>query len=136
MLLNGSAWILYKLSSGRIVPHEYDSADPWSATSKDGFAPGWLRRLCGGKRDFWREQKTNGDIDMSNIVKATGKDLGCDDASRMSEDLVSSTEPSSPLFPTSQQNLTNWEVRPSLARSQAQLGSQETIVGRCRRCTQ
>jgi AGZA family xanthine/uracil permease-like MFS transporter len=55
VILNGLAWIIFKLSSERVVPHDYDQADYWTPRSRDGILPGWLKRLAKGKRDFWRE---------------------------------------------------------------------------------
>lgn len=55
ILLNFSAWLLKYLSHNRIVPYDYDHSDYWTARSVGGILPAWLRRLCRGKRDFWRE---------------------------------------------------------------------------------
>lgn len=60
-VLNGVAWILAKLSGGRIIPHDHDQADYWSARMQDGLLPEWLRRIARGKLDFWRERTFNQD---------------------------------------------------------------------------
>ena len=44
-----------KVSDGRIQPDNYDQKDPWTYKVRGGLLPGWLKRLCRGKRDFWRE---------------------------------------------------------------------------------
>lgn len=53
-LLNSGAWILAKVSSGRIIPADYEQKDYWTYKVRGGLLPGWLKRLCRGKRDFWR----------------------------------------------------------------------------------
>lgn len=43
------------MSSGRIVPYDYEQADYWSPRIQGGIIPGWMKRLWQGKRDFWNE---------------------------------------------------------------------------------
>jgi hypothetical protein len=43
------------VSSGRIVPYDYEQADYWSPRIQGGIIPGWMKRLWQGKRDFWNE---------------------------------------------------------------------------------
>jgi AGZA family xanthine/uracil permease-like MFS transporter len=52
--LNGIAWIIEKVSGGRIVPPNKDESDPWSWKLKGGFLPPWVNRAAHGKKDFWR----------------------------------------------------------------------------------
>ena len=44
-----------KASGGRIQPHDYEQKDYWTYKIRGGLLPGWLKRACKGKRDFWRE---------------------------------------------------------------------------------
>ncbi|KAJ5558203.1 hypothetical protein N7461_002175 [Penicillium sp. DV-2018c] len=52
--LNGIAWILEKVSGGRIVPPNKEESDPWSWKLKGGILPPWVNRAAHGKRDFWK----------------------------------------------------------------------------------
>ncbi|KAG9235529.1 permease family-domain-containing protein [Amylocarpus encephaloides] len=54
-ILNTGAYVIGKISSGRIVPHDYEQKEYWTWKIRGGLVPGWLKRFCGGKRDFWRE---------------------------------------------------------------------------------
>ncbi|TVY84911.1 putative xanthine/uracil permease [Lachnellula suecica] len=54
-ILNTGAWLLGKASGGRIMPPNYEQKDYWTYKVRGGLVPGWLKRLCRGKRDFWRE---------------------------------------------------------------------------------
>jgi AGZA family xanthine/uracil permease-like MFS transporter len=55
IVLNTGAWIVAKISGGRIVPHDYEQKDYWTYKVRGGLLPGWVKRAAGGKRDFWRE---------------------------------------------------------------------------------
>lgn len=132
-ILNGTAWTLYKLSSGRIAPHDYQTADPWSVTNSNGFMPGWVRRLSQGKRDFWKDSDSDNELDMEHTESKIGaKCIGGDDASRASD------EHSHGIGATNE-FAANWEM-PPLTPTQTVMGSRETIVEisveRTRRCTQ
>ncbi|CAG8951709.1 hypothetical protein HYFRA_00005509, partial [Hymenoscyphus fraxineus] len=63
IILNTGAWAIAKISSGRIVPYDYEQKDFWTWKVRGGFVPGWLRRLGKGKRDFWREWDFDADND-------------------------------------------------------------------------
>ncbi|KAG0648596.1 xanthine uracil permease [Hyphodiscus hymeniophilus] len=54
-ILNTGAWLIMKASDGRFQPDNYDQKDPWTYKVRGGLLPGWLKRLCKGKRDFWRD---------------------------------------------------------------------------------
>lgn len=54
-ILNTGAWILLKASRGRIIPPNYEQKDYWTYKVRGGLLPGWLKRLCKGKKDFWRD---------------------------------------------------------------------------------
>lgn len=58
--LNGIAWILEKVSGGRIVPPNKDESDPWSWKLKGGFLPPWVKRATKGKIDFWNPDEELG----------------------------------------------------------------------------
>lgn len=55
MILNTGAWIILKLSGGRIVPNDYENKDYWTYKVRGGLLPGWVKRAARGKRDFWRD---------------------------------------------------------------------------------
>ena len=46
VLINGTAWLLLKISGGRIVPPSYDLAERW-AVPPGGIIPGWIKYLMG-----------------------------------------------------------------------------------------
>ncbi|KAF4632597.1 hypothetical protein G7Y89_g5523 [Cudoniella acicularis] len=54
-ILNSGAWVIAKASSGRIIPYDYEQKDYWTYKIRGGLLPGWLKRLCKGKKDFWRD---------------------------------------------------------------------------------
>lgn len=54
-ILNTGAWIILKLSGGRIVPYDYEYKDYWTYKVRGGLLPGWVKRAARGKRDFWRD---------------------------------------------------------------------------------
>ena len=49
VILNGGAWILRKVSGGRIVPANYDLAETWTVPP-GGIVPGWVKALQGRNR--------------------------------------------------------------------------------------
>ncbi|TBU27120.1 xanthine/uracil permease [Dichomitus squalens] len=49
VLLNGGAWIIRKVSGGRIVPANYDLAETW-VIPPGGIVPGWVKALQGRNR--------------------------------------------------------------------------------------
>ncbi|KAI1771608.1 permease family-domain-containing protein [Hypoxylon cercidicola] len=53
--LNSVVWLVEKASGGRIVPPNKAEKDPWTWQVRGGFLPPWMKRLCRGKKDFWRE---------------------------------------------------------------------------------
>ncbi|KUJ19859.1 uncharacterized protein LY89DRAFT_682698 [Mollisia scopiformis] len=55
IILNTGAWILLKVSGGRIVPYDYENKDYWTYKVRGGLLPGWVKRAARGKRDFWRD---------------------------------------------------------------------------------
>jgi AGZA family xanthine/uracil permease-like MFS transporter len=57
IILNGIAWILEKVSGGRIVPPNKDESDPWSWKVPGGFLPPWVKRAASGRKDFWRRDE-------------------------------------------------------------------------------
>ncbi|KAH6688950.1 inner membrane protein yicO [Plectosphaerella plurivora] len=54
ILINTLVFIIEKISGGRIVPYNKEEKDPWTWRIPGGLLPGWLVRLFGGKKDFWR----------------------------------------------------------------------------------
>lgn len=63
IVLNTTAWIVEKISGGRIVPYAKDLKDPWTYKLEGGIVPLWVQRLFKGKKDFWREDAD----DLSSI---------------------------------------------------------------------
>lgn len=61
IILNSVVWVIAIASSGRILPHDYESKDYWTYKVQGGLLPGWLRRLCSGKQDFWRDYDFDGE---------------------------------------------------------------------------
>ncbi|KAL3427064.1 xanthine/uracil permease [Phlyctema vagabunda] len=55
IVLNGTAWIILKISRGRVAPFDYEQKDYWTYKVKGGLLPAWLVRMFKGKRDFWRD---------------------------------------------------------------------------------
>lgn len=55
--LNSIAWILEKISGGRIVPPNKEESDPWSWKVPGGFLPPWVKRAASGQKDFWRRDE-------------------------------------------------------------------------------
>jgi AGZA family xanthine/uracil permease-like MFS transporter len=55
IILNAGAWVMAKISNGRIVPYDYEQKDYWSYKVRGGLLPGWVKRAAKGKRDFWRD---------------------------------------------------------------------------------
>lgn len=62
IVLNTTVWLLEKVSGGRIVPPNKDEKEPWTYKIPGGVLPPWMRRLMRGKRDFWREDESDGVI--------------------------------------------------------------------------
>ncbi|EPE34081.1 inner membrane protein yieG [Glarea lozoyensis ATCC 20868] len=63
IILNTGAWIIAVVSSGRIIPPEIDLKDPWTWKVRGGFLPGWPKRLCRGKKDFWRDWDYDAEVE-------------------------------------------------------------------------
>ncbi|CZR59144.1 probable permeases [Phialocephala subalpina] len=55
IILNTGAYLIDKLSSGRIIPYDYESKDYWTYKVRGGLLPGWVKRAARGKQDFWRD---------------------------------------------------------------------------------
>ena len=77
-ILNTGAWIIMKASHGRIQPDNYDQKDAWTYKVRGGLLPGWLKRLCRGKRDFWREWDFDAEElgSRDSYAMSLGKDRG------------------------------------------------------------
>lgn len=56
-IINTVAWILVKVSKGRLAPADYELKDPWTYKIKGGILPAWIKRAARGKRDFWRSEE-------------------------------------------------------------------------------
>lgn len=53
-ILNSFVRVVEAVSGGRIVPPAKELKEPWTWRVVGGVLPGWLVRLFGGKKDFWR----------------------------------------------------------------------------------
>jgi AGZA family xanthine/uracil permease-like MFS transporter len=62
IVLNTLAWVLAKVSGGRIVPYDYEQKDYWTYKVRGGLLPGWVKRAAKGKRDFWRDWEHDGEV--------------------------------------------------------------------------
>lgn len=56
IVLNGTVWVIEKITDGRIMPPNKDEKDPWTWRIAGGLFPPWVRRLARGKKDFWRPE--------------------------------------------------------------------------------
>ncbi|KAH7349811.1 permease family-domain-containing protein [Plectosphaerella cucumerina] len=54
IIINTLVWAVETASGGRLKPSNKDLKDPWTWRIPGGLLPGWLTRLCKGKKDFWR----------------------------------------------------------------------------------
>lgn len=59
ILLNSTAWVIEKLSGGRITPYAKEIKDPWTWRIPGGFFPLWVVRLSTGKAKFWKSDSIN-----------------------------------------------------------------------------
>jgi AGZA family xanthine/uracil permease-like MFS transporter len=66
IVLNSTAWVITKVSGGRIVPYDYDHKDYWTYKVRGGLLPGWVKRAIKGKRDFWHDYEYDGEELMSH----------------------------------------------------------------------
>ncbi|CRL30944.1 Xanthine/uracil/vitamin C permease [Penicillium camemberti] len=68
IVLNGTVWVIEKITDGRIMPPNKDEKDPWTWRIAGGLFPPWVRRLARGKKDFWRPE--NEDVVHSGGLEA------------------------------------------------------------------
>lgn len=73
ILLNGTAWIIEKLSGGRITPYAKEIKDPWTWRIPGGFFPPWVVRLSTGKAKFWENDLTDGEGENGSAAQASEK---------------------------------------------------------------
>ena len=60
-ILNSLAWIIGKASGGRIIPYDHEQKDYWTYKVRGGLLPKWVKRIFGGKKDFWRDWEQEGE---------------------------------------------------------------------------
>ncbi|CCX34444.1 permease family-domain-containing protein [Pyronema domesticum] len=58
--LNVSAWILKKVSGGKIVPVDEDVKEYWSYKTEMNSNPAWIVRLVSGEKRWWRKGEKQG----------------------------------------------------------------------------
>ena len=73
ILLNGTAWVIEKLSGGRIIPYAKEIKDPWTWRIPGGFFPLWVVRLSTGKAKFWESDSINGEGGNRQTTHASEK---------------------------------------------------------------
>ncbi|KAJ5628134.1 xanthine/uracil permease [Penicillium lividum] len=71
ILLNSIAWILEKVSGGRIVPPNKDESDPWSWKLPGGVLPPWVKRAARGQKDFWRRDEESQELEESGSFSSS-----------------------------------------------------------------
>lgn len=77
ILINTIVWVIEKVSGGRIVPANKDQKDPWTWRIPGGILPPWVRRLAGGKKDFWRPEHPSNDVaEPQSLEKTASSDQG------------------------------------------------------------
>lgn len=55
IIINGSVWVIKKITGGRLKPSNMDEQENWTWRIPGGFLPPWLVRLGHGRKDFWKE---------------------------------------------------------------------------------
>ncbi|KAK2591464.1 hypothetical protein QQS21_010840 [Conoideocrella luteorostrata] len=86
IIINGTVWVVKKLSRGRIVPSNMEEQENWTWRIPGGFLPPWLVRLGKGRRDFWRQ-------DTPTAEEAAQRKLSSDEqASQTAPDGVHAAE--------------------------------------------
>ncbi|GAO13593.1 hypothetical protein UVI_02015340 [Ustilaginoidea virens] len=73
-IINGTVWLIRKISSGRLVPSNMEEQENWTWRMSGGFLPPWLVRLAKGQKNFWRE-------DMPTADNGAEKKLSSDEQS-------------------------------------------------------
>ena len=61
IVMNTVAWIIGKVSGGKIMPPDKEKSDPWTYKVAGGLLPPWVTRAARGKRDFWKEDEMDRD---------------------------------------------------------------------------
>ncbi|ATY62179.1 Xanthine uracil vitamin C permease [Cordyceps militaris] len=56
IILNGSVWVIKKISGGRIVPPNYEERSGWTYKIPGGVLPPWMVRLSKGDKAFWKDE--------------------------------------------------------------------------------
>lgn len=93
-ILNAGVWIIAKISQGRIIPPNYEQKDYWTYKVRGGLIPGWLKRLCRGKKDFWRDWDFDAeDLNSHDSTYAMGKQHRGSGTSQRSGGAVEATSP-------------------------------------------
>ncbi|OAQ60495.1 nucleoside transporter [Pochonia chlamydosporia 170] len=63
IIINGTVWLLKKVTGGRLKPSNMDEQENWTWRIPGGFLPPWLVRLGKGQKDFWKE-----DLPPTNVA--------------------------------------------------------------------
>ncbi|KAM3549765.1 hypothetical protein ARSEF4850_008681 [Beauveria asiatica] len=56
IILNGSVWVIKKISGGRILPPNYEERTGWTYKIPGGVLPPWMVRLSKGDKKFWKDE--------------------------------------------------------------------------------
>lgn len=76
ILINTTIWLIELASGGQIVADGKEFKDPWTYKIKGGLLPGWLVRMCRGKRDFWRDYGDIKSVNSGNTIDGVGEKHG------------------------------------------------------------
>lgn len=71
IIMNTVAWVLEKISGGRIVPPEKNLKEHWTYKLEGGLLPPWVTRAAKGKKDFWRPYDDEEHNASGRIVEGT-----------------------------------------------------------------
>lgn len=64
IFINTIVLIVEKASGGRLVPPNKADKEPWTWRIPGGIAPPWMRRVAGGKKDFWKSHDEHQGVAM------------------------------------------------------------------------
>jgi adenine/guanine/hypoxanthine permease len=89
IVLNTFVWILKVVSSGRLLPPNYEDADPWTWRVEGGLLPPWyiprkpnlterFTRLRKGDKQFWKRDidRKQPDDAEAGVIEGTSTELG------------------------------------------------------------
>ncbi|KAH7324391.1 purine transporter [Stachybotrys elegans] len=68
IIINSLVWVVEKASGGKLTPVGKAEKEHWTWRIPGGLLPGWVVRLAGGKKDFWKpypddQRSVQGEVD-------------------------------------------------------------------------